>query len=645
MLLVVDDNVTKLYIKVRLLRQAGFQVAEARTGSEAITAVKALKPRLVILDIKLPDINGYEVCRQIKADPATASTMVLQTSATYVRPDDTAQALEAGADGCLTEPAEPVVLLASVRALLRLHEALHAASETNTTLRKLIGASPTAIIALDGHGRVTTWNPAAEKIFGWTESDVLGKNSPIQPSGHSGVATNLFSTPIPEHETRRTIKSGSVVEVILSGTPFQAKDNSAGLLIMCTDIAGRKFAERQREESFARERIAREEAEAANRAKDDFLAVLSHELRSPLNAILSWSSLLQSGNLPPERVSQAIGAIQRNSLVQTQLINDLLDISRIIAGKLRIEARPVNLSTVVEAAFESIRPTADLKKIEIIWRLDSAEPVFGDPARLQQIVRNLVSNAVKFTPEHGAVTIELRQTESASEIVIKDNGVGIDADLLPHIFERFLQGDSTATRKETGLGLGLAIARHLAELHGGTLTVESPGPGKGSTFTLSLPLGEPELRAISKADAPAATIQHTQSIDQPLGGLDILIVDDEQDSREAFALYLEQNGARVTSASSARGALAELQRVTPDVMLSDIGMPGEDGFELIRKVRERETERKRKIHAIAVTGYVSGDDRKRALAEGYDMYLAKPVDLQELLDILGRVRRRKPAGR
>jgi len=642
MLLLVDDNPASLYAKGRILRQASFEVAEARSGLEAIAAVKALKPSVVILDIKLPDIDGYQVCQRIKSDPAISSTMVLQMSATYVRPVDTAKALEAGADGCLTEPVEPVVLVATVRALMRLREALQAVNASNAVLRQVISSSPAAIIVLNSEGKVDTWNPAAEKIFGWTEKEILGQNSPLEfadlaPSPNGSSAGNR----ILEHETRLKTKDGSAIDVTMSSTPFRiGGDSPEGLLIMCTDIAARRQAEREREEAWQRERAAREEAEKANRAKDDFLAVLSHELRSPLNAIASWAWLLQHADLSPEKSAQAIDAIQRNSLAQTRLINDLLDISRIIAGKLSLEFRQVDLGSVVDSALETVRPIAESKSIQIETDIQQATPAPGDALRLHQIVRNLLSNAAKFTPERGKIFIQLRQDQSHTQLVVKDNGVGIDSALLPHVFERFRQGNSSTSRTEGGLGLGLAIAHHLAELHGGTLTAESPGNGLGASFTLSLPL-DWVSSASSSAPLPT-TVWQGHDLADPLRDLEILIVDDEQDSREVLAVLLEQKGAHVLQAGSVREALDELDRMTPDVMLSDIGMADEDGFALIRKVREQEAEGRRKIHAIAVTGYVSSDDRARALKEGYDMYLSKPVDLQELLQILGRAARQRP---
>jgi PAS domain S-box-containing protein len=642
MLLLVDDNPAALYAKSRILRQASFEVAEARSGLEAIAAVKALKPAVVILDIKLPDIDGYEVCQRIKSDPSISSTMVLQMSATYVRPVDTAKALEAGADGCLTEPVEPVVLVATVRALMRLRQALQAMNASNAVLRQVISSSPAAIIVLNSEGKVETWNPAAEKIFGWTENEILGQNSPLEisdaPSSANGITTG---NRILEHETRLKTSQGSMIDVTVSSTPFRIdSDSPEGVLIMCTDIAARKQAEREREEAWQRERDAREESEKANRAKDDFLAVLSHELRSPLNAIASWAWLLQHADLSQEKSAQAIDAIQRNSLAQTRLINDLLDISRIIAGKLSLEFRQVELSSVIESALETVRPIAESKKIKIETDIRQAVPVPGDALRLHQIVRNLLSNAVKFTAEEGNIFIELQQDQSHTRLVIKDNGVGIDPALLPHVFERFRQGNSSTSRAEGGLGLGLAIAHHLAELHGGTLAAESPGNGLGATFTLSLPR-DWVSSASSGAPLPT-TVWQDQDVGDPLRDLEILIVDDEQDSREVLAVLLEQKGAHVSQAGSVRDALDELDRMTPDVMLSDIGMADEDGFALIRKVREQEAEGRRKIHAIAVTGYVSSDDRARALSEGYDMYLSKPVDLLELLQILGRAARQRP---
>jgi len=645
MLLLVDDNPALLYAKGRILKHAGFEVAEARTGLEGITAIKALKPAVVILDIKLPDIDGYEVCRRIKSDPTISSTMVLQMSATYVRPSDTAKALEAGADGCLTEPVEPVVLVATVRSLVRLREALQAINESNSVLRQVISSSPAAIIVLNGEGNVETWNPAAERIFGWTENEVLGMSNPLVLTDPAAAETGrAFGSQILERETCCQTKHGSLVDVMLSSTRFRnASGDSDGLLIMCTDIAQRKLAEREREVALQRERDARQEAEQANRAKDDFLAVLSHELRSPLNAIASWAWLLQHGDLSSEKTTQATDAIQRNSLAQTRLINDLLDISRIVAGKLSLEFRQVDLGSVIEAALENMRMAAKLKRIQINTDVDPIAQVPGDALRLQQIVRNLLSNAVKFTPEGGTVSIELRQDQSHCQVVVRDNGVGIDPALLPHVFERFRQGNASTSRAEGGLGLGLAIAHHLAELHGGTLIAESPGNGLGATFTLSLPIDWVAANSDSRDLGLPTSIWRDQNEGVPLRDLQILIVDDEQDSREVLGVLLERNGARVFLTGSAREALEELDRITPDVMLSDIGMPGEDGFALIRKVREREAEGKRKIHAIAVTGYVSPDDRARALDEGYDMYLSKPLDLQELLEILSRTDHQKLA--
>ncbi|HTY56361.1 MAG TPA: ATP-binding protein, partial [Candidatus Binataceae bacterium] len=557
------------------------------------------------------------------------------------RPADTAKALEAGADGCLTEPVEPVVLVATVRSLLRLREALQAVNTSNTVLRQIISSSPAAIIVLGSEGKVETWNPAAEKIFGWSEGEVLGKKPPLAlPDSAAASNGHALTDRILEHETRLKNKDGAAIDVTLSSTPFRVTPGSPeGVLIMCTDIAARKLAEREREEAWQRERDARQESEKANRAKDDFLAVLSHELRSPLNAIASWAWLLQNGNLSPEKSARAIDAIQRNSLAQTRLINDLLDISRIIAGKLSLEFRQVDLSAVIESVLETVRPTAESKRIEILTDISPAVQAPGDALRVGQIIRNLLSNAVKFTPNDGAVSIQLRQNESHNEIIVKDNGVGIDPALLPHVFERFRQGNSSPSRAEGGLGLGLAIAHHLAELHGGTLKAESAGNGLGATFTLALPIDWVSSASSSPA-APTFIWQGTDAVD-PLRDLEILIVDDEQDSREVLAVLLEQKGARIFLAGSVQEAMEKLDRITPDVMLSDIGMANEDGFVLIRKVREREAGGKRKVHAIAITGYVSSDDRSRALREGYDMYLSKPVDLRELLEILGRVDRRK----
>jgi signal transduction histidine kinase/ActR/RegA family two-component response regulator len=412
-------------------------------------------------------------------------------------------------------------------------------------------------------------------------------------------------------------------------------------------LRARVDAEREREELLSQERTARRAAEEAHhkleeadRAKDAFLATVSHELRTPLSPIVTWAEVLKRGNLDEEQSRLAVEAIQRSAKVQTQLIEDLLDVSRIAAGKMRLEVRPVDLADVIRAAVEVVRPAADAKGIRVQTVIDTeTAPVSGDPDRLQQVVWNLLSNAVKFTPKGGRVTVVLERVNSHVEAAVSDTGQGIAADLLPHLFERFRQGDAGSTRRSTGLGLGLAIARHIVEAHGGTVHAESPGPGKGSVFTVKLPLVLiPRTAGEGQRRHPTAAT--TSPENQPaLDGLRVLVVDDEADSNEALRALLSSCGAEVRPATSVAQALEILGDWTPHLLVSDIGMPGEDGYALIARVRALEDGSKR-IPAIALTAHASVEDRVRLLSAGFQMHVPKPVEPAELLAVVATVRDR-----
>ena len=380
------------------------------------------------------------------------------------------------------------------------------------------------------------------------------------------------------------------------------------------------------------ERAARTEAEEASRLKDEFLATLSHELRAPLSAIAGWTSLLQrQPGSDPGLLRRALAVIDRNTKLQVQLIDDLLDMSRIAAGKLRLDVQSVDLRDVIRNAIAAVQPAAEAKGVVIHSILDPlAGPMRGDINRLQQIVWNLLSNAVKFTPKAGHVQVALERVNSHVEIVVTDTGQGIDPEFLPHVFERFRQADASTTRKYTGLGLGLAIVKHLTELHGGTVRAKSPGPGLGSTFIVELPLMAVHAPADGLRRHPSSSVELEESEFPSLDGVSVLAVDDEADAREIIQRLLESCGARVDTAASVSEALELFQRNRYDVLLSDIGMPEEDGFCLIRKVRESERTGERRIPAIAFTAFARADDRVRALRAGYQTHLAKPVEPAEL---------------
>jgi PAS domain S-box-containing protein len=400
-------------------------------------------------------------------------------------------------------------------------------------------------------------------------------------------------------------------------------------------------------ELYDEQRRLRAEAERANRLKDEFLATVSHELRTPLTAILGWATMLRSDSSDEHALQRAIETIERNAKNQKQIIEDLLDVSRIITGKLRLEIRPVELASLIEAAVESLRPAADAKGVLFQKLLDTGlNPVSGDPARLQQIVWNLLSNAIKFTPRGGRVQIRLERIASHVEIAVSDTGQGISAEFLPFVFDRFRQADSTTTRKHGGLGLGLAIVRHLVELHGGTAQAESAGEGQGSTFTVVLPLMSVDQKIETEERVHPVAGDSLLAFDchEKLNGLKILAVDDEADTCELLKAALEQCGAEVATARSAQEALEQLEGFLPDVLISDIGMPHEDGYELIRRVRQIPAESGGAVPAVALTAYARAEDRLRVLREGYQMHLPKPVELAELVAVVASlVQRPKPS--
>ncbi|MEP0874018.1 ATP-binding protein, partial [Trichocoleus desertorum AS-A10] len=392
-----------------------------------------------------------------------------------------------------------------------------------------------------------------------------------------------------------------------------------------TDIEEFRRAQAEREQLLQREQTARETAENANRIKDEFLAVLSHELRSPLNPILGWTQLLQAGKLDATRQREALATIERNAKLQTQLIEDLLDISRIMRGKLSLTVAPISLTSIISAAVETVRLAAEAKNIQII--LDFAPEVAlvsGDDARLQQVIWNLLTNAVKFTPSGGQVTVELRQLDQLVQVRVTDTGKGIHPQFLPHVFEYFLQEDGSTTRRFGGLGLGLAIARQIVEMHGGTVQAESQGEGQGATFIVQLPT----MRIAPFISDP---IPPKTDAGLRLEGVQILLVDDEPDTREFEAFVLEQSGARVTSVASGLEALQALDQSTPDVLVSDIGMAEMDGYMLLQQIRSRPSHQGGMIPAIALTAYATEMDQQQALLAGFQTHLTKPVEPEVLV--------------
>jgi len=518
-------------------------------------------------------------------------------------------------------------------------------------LAAIVASSDDVIVSKTLDGIITSWNPAAERILGYTAAEAIGKHirliiPPERWAEEDDVLAHIRRGERVDHfETVRRAKDGRLLNISLTVSPVKDQTGKViGASKVARDITERKLAEAERERLLASEKEARAEAERANRLKDDFLAVVSHELRTPLNAISGWASLLRIRKLDDVQSARAIETILRNAQTQNRLIEDLLDISRIISGQMRLNVRPFPLASVVEAALEAIRPSAEAKSIRLQSFLDpAAGPVAGDPDRLQQIFWNLLSNAVKFTANGGQVQVRLERINAHAEVTVTDTGQGIDAALLPFIFDRFRQGDSTY--KHGGLGLGLAIVRHLVDLHGGEVDARSEGEGRGAEFIVRLPIS---VAVPANREAPEARVQTSVggsvSGSMPsLAGLRILIVDDQADSREVVSEIVGGAGAKIGTAEDVRQAIDLIGRWKPDVLISDIAMPGQDGYDLIRDLRALSSDKGGRTLAIALTAYASSQDGLKIRAAGYDMHLPKPINPIELATAIARLTNRLEA--
>lgn len=442
-----------------------------------------------------------------------------------------------------------------------------------------------------------------------------------KPAELEGVRKTAKGTPKYWHASVAPIYNGGAKPIRLVSTS--------------RDITERRETEAERERLLKNEQTARKDAEIANRLRDEFLATVSHELRAPLNSILGWARLLQKGQLDEATSEKAVNTIVRNSESQNRLIEDLLDVSRIISGKLRLEVMTVKPINIVESALETVRPAAEAKGIRIEVKGDAdISHISGDPNRLQQVIWNLLSNAIKFTPPEGEVRLEIERMEDFVEIKVKDTGVGIKEEFLPHVFDRFRQADASSIRKFGGLGLGLAIVRHITEMHGGTVHAESAGENEGSTFVVRLPLIIQTPEESEEMELRRKTQSLETDTEFSLDGMLILVVDDEEDTRQLLVQSLTFYGATVITAESAQKAFAELQDKNPDVLVSDIGMPDEDGYSLIRRIRALADKEQRDIPAIALTAFTRAQDRMRALTSGYQNHVAKPVEPDELATVI-----------
>jgi PAS domain S-box-containing protein len=522
-----------------------------------------------------------------------------------------------------------------------------------------------AIFILDPSGRVATWNPGAERLKGYSADQIIGQHfSRFYPEEDIRAGKCEMELRVAqqvgrfEDEGWRLRRDGSRFWANVVITPIRDEDGTlVGFAKVTRDLSERKRHEEERialarteearraaEENQERARAlaedlrrARDKAEEATRLKDDFLATVGHELRTPLSAILGWARMLQGGSLDATKTARAIDAIVRNAVAQNHIVDDLLDVSRIVAGQLRLDIDFLDVSQVVNAAIDSVRAAADAKGVALqVVANPEAGVIKGDSGRLQQVLWNLLSNAVKFTPRGGRVYLTLRRVHSSVEIEVADTGKGIAPEFLPRVFERFAQQEGSNTRKAGGLGLGLAIAKHLVELHGGTVEAHSDGEGRGATFIVRLPLAPVRASLPTTVAAGAATVDQI-AFPPELKQLKILVVDDEADARQMVQSVLEGGAAIVKVAASAAEALEMIRGYKPDVIVSDVGMPETDGYEFIRRLRQLPREEGGRIPAVALTAYARADDRRKALLAGFQNHAAKPMDPQELVVVIANL--------
>lgn len=703
-ILLVDDHPENLLTLEAILGGLGENLVRANSGQEALRCLLDQDFAVILLDVQMPDMDGFETAALIRSRARSCQTPIIFLTAFSTSDQLMFKGYSLGAVDYLHKPVDPGILTSKVTVFVELFKKTEALKQQAAQLtvanaqlqrseeqfRSLSASSPVGIFVTDTQGHCTYMNPRCLALCQLTPANQdAGWLQAVHPDNRAAVVAE-WNTYLQNHQdflSEFQLQAGEVLRSVQvrSSPMLSDRGRPLGHVGTIEDISDRKQAEAARHQVI-QEQVARREAEAANQMKDDFLAVLSHELRTPLNSMLGWSRLLRTRKFDQETIDRALETIERNANAQAQLIEDILDVSKIIRGKLRLSCGPTDLLSTVQAAVDAVRPSAEAKAIDLqfisplepnqsepnqlepnqtadpcedspapevlSFEPSSLEPsglelptfelsslelpipkfsVWGDPVRLQQIVWNLLSNAIKFTPEEGRVEVRLERDEaneaSYAQLQVIDTGAGISAEFLPKVFDRFRQADSTTTRSHTGLGLGLAIVRHLVELHGGRVQAESAGEGQGATFTVALPLWK-ESRSQVKQIAPSPA---------NLTNLRILVVDDEPDGRDLLTVMLQQYGAIAAAVASVSDALVAIDGFNPELLISDISMPREDGYMLIRKVRSLNSERSRQIPAIALTAHSREEDRQNALDAGFQAHLPKPVEAEALLRAIAQV--------
>ncbi len=720
--LLVDDHPENLLALEAILGSLGHNLVRATSGAEALRHLLNQDFAVILLDVQMPDMDGFETATLIRQRERSRHTPIIFITAFSTSDNMVYKGYALGAVDYLFKPIEPEILKSKVAAFIDLFEktaevkrqaaqleAMNAELKKREEMfRSLSSCSPVGIFLTDKLGKCTYTNPRYQAICGLTLAESLneGWTQRIHPQDRDSVIANWYATAAQGQEYTGEFRiitlEGIERWVYLSSSPMLGENRKViGFVGTLEDITERKKAEEEHIK-LIREQTARQEAEAANRLKDEFLATLSHELRTPLTSILGWSRLLRQKKLDESAIARAIETIERNASLQSQLIEDILDVSRIMRGKLQLSICPVNLVTIISTVINSARLEAEAKNIQLesIIEPNLAESnrennshssiltspfiVSGDSTRLQQIVWNLVSNALKFTSGGGRIEVKLSiedtreefiptnnqqpHSPSYAKITVSDTGAGISPEFLPHVFDRFRQADGSITRNHGGLGLGLAIVHYLVEMHQGSVHAASPGVGQGATFTVRLPLlnageeekktkgvegesggrGDKEIRGQDKSKVKSQksnvntpnTLPHSPT-PSPLCGLQMLVVDDDSDTRDYISSVLQDSGAEVTAVASAQLALLAIKRSQPDILISDIGMPEEDGYTLIRNIRSLQPEKGGKIPAIALTAYARQEDCQQALKSGFQMYVCKPVEPAQLVNSVVKLMQQK----
>jgi PAS domain S-box-containing protein len=657
--LLVDDRPSNLVALEAVLLPLGLEVVRAASGEEALKHLLKQQFALVLLDVQMPGMDGFETASAIKAHSRTAELPIIFVTAISREATHIFKGYARGAVDYVLKPLDPQILRAKVSVFVQLftknetikaqakllHERELALVERQgeDRLKLLTESMPLIVWALRRSGQVYYVNRAWTDFSGLSleRTNALDDPALCHPEDSAIVreswrrALGEPSSFALEYRLRRRVDGAYRWHLVRATPQYQDGGAVESWIVTATDIDEHKTLQDAQERLLEKEQHARQAAESANRMKDEFLANVSHELRGPLNAILGWTGMLRTGMLEPSRVGAALQTIERSAQMQTALIEDLLDVSRITSGKVRIKSERFDVGDVVAAAVEGLRPSAVAKKQDLCCSFgEGGGSISGDPERFKQVVWNLVSNAVKFTPEGGRVEVRVERIGAMLEIVVTDSGAGISAEFLPSVFERFRQQDNSSTRSHQGLGLGLAIVRELVELHGGQVRAESAGLGLGARFSVTLPVladSVPPPAPSSVKQQPAAVAGGEQGEGvverKKLQGLAVLFVDDQQESRELLTEYLVCIGASVVAVDSAAEAMNALGRELPDILVSDIGLPGADGYDLIQQVRAIAPS----LPAIAVTGYGRAEDRERALVGGFHMHFTKPVDLPRLV--------------